>query len=122
MNGSPPRVRLSGAPAVLRVVLAFALFILVQACGPETSGSAQSPPVSPPPPPGTPPPPPGTPPPPPPPGTFASVDVDTTVRYQVMRGWEAHSQAGNEFPGFPAWQASLMDQAVNNLGINSPAS
>lgn len=63
--------------------------------------------------------PPPSPPPPPPPGeATVTVAIDTTVRYQMMTGWEAVAQAGQESPGFQGWQQHLMDLAANDLGIN----
>lgn len=47
-----------------------------------------------------------------------AVSVDTLARYQVMTGWEAVAQAGQEEPGFPGWQAEALDLAVSSLGIN----
>ncbi len=35
-----------------------------------------------------------------------------------MAGWEAVAQAGQRDPGFDGWRNSLLDQAVNDLGIN----
>ena len=48
----------------------------------------------------------------------ATVTVDTMTRFQVMTGWEATAEAGQLEPGGLGWQASLMDQAVNDLGLN----
>ena len=47
----------------------------------------------------------------------ATVVVDTSERYQVMRGWEAVAQAGQADPGFPSWQGPVLDLAVNDLGL-----
>lgn len=44
--------------------------------------------------------------------------VDTTIKFQVMKGWEAHTQSGNATAGFATWQNQLMDLAVNDLGVN----
>jgi hypothetical protein len=67
---------------------------------------------------GPPPPPPPSPPPPPPAAVTARVTLDTMTRHQIMSGWEAHSQSGEDFPGFAGWQNRLMDLAVNDLGLN----
>jgi hypothetical protein len=48
----------------------------------------------------------------------AVVTVDTLVRFQVMTGWEAVAQAGQDKPGFEGWRDSLFSYAVNDLGIN----
>lgn len=48
----------------------------------------------------------------------ATVTVDTTTRFQTMEGWEATAQTGHLEPGGAGWQSSLMDQAVNDLGLN----
>jgi hypothetical protein len=48
----------------------------------------------------------------------ATVTVDTMTRFQVMAGWEATAQTGHTDPAGASWQASLMDQAVNDLGLN----
>ncbi|MBL0171608.1 MAG: hypothetical protein IPP90_12915 [Gemmatimonadaceae bacterium] len=48
----------------------------------------------------------------------ATVTVDTTTQFQTMTGWEAVAQGGQASPGFPGWQASLMDLAANDLGLN----
>lgn len=84
---------------------------LVAACSPHTIDQPPpSPPSSPPaPPPPLPPPPPGQ--------VTATITVDTTVRFQRMAGWEATDQAGQEEPGFSAWQGSVMEQAAE-LGID----
>lgn len=51
-------------------------------------------------------------------GGPATVTVDTTTQHQVMAGWEATAQGGQEASGFLSWQQALMDQAANDLGIN----
>jgi hypothetical protein len=50
----------------------------------------------------------------------AIVLLDASTTYQTISGWEAVAQAGElDFPNlFPKYQASLFDQAVNELGIN----
>ncbi|MDX2260708.1 MAG: hypothetical protein SFU84_03315 [Gemmatimonadales bacterium] len=48
----------------------------------------------------------------------ATITVDTTTRFQTMEGWEATAQTGHLEPGGAGWQSSLMDQAVNDLGLN----
>ena len=53
-----------------------------------------------------------------PPGSAASIVVDTLTRFQTMTGWEAVAQAGQEQPGFAQWGAEVLDAAVNDLGIN----
>ena len=64
----------------------------------------------------SPPPPPGTPP--PPSQVTATITVDTLTRFQVMSGWEAVTQAGQDEAGFAGWQQQLMDLAANDLGLN----
>lgn len=91
------------------------LGVLLLACGSSTLDQ-QSPP---PPPPGTPPPPPPPlPPPPPPEQVTVTITVDTLQRFQVINGWEAVAQAGQDEPGFSGWASELFAQAANDLGIN----
>jgi hypothetical protein len=85
------------------------------ACGGDPPNSLPSPPPPPGPPPG---PPPVLPPPPPPGEITATVTLNPGVTYQTMRGWEATSQAGQANPAFASWKSTLMDLAVNDLGIN----
>ena len=47
----------------------------------------------------------------------ATVTVDTTLRYQMIQGWEAVAQAGQTEPGFPNWQGAVLDLAVDDLGL-----
>lgn len=72
-------------------------------------GPAAPPPPSPPSPP---------PPPPPPSQVTARIALDTLTRFQVMSGWEAVTQSGQDEPGFTGWQQRLMDLAANDLGLN----
>src|SRR5262245_4650891 len=46
------------------------------------------------------------------------IHLDAARRGQVMSGWEAVAQAGQELPEFPAFERQLFDLAVNDLGIN----
>ena len=71
-----------------------------------------------PPPPGPQPPPSPLPPPPPPEQVTATVALNAAVTFQTMRGWEATSQAGQANPAFASWRSSLMQLAVNDLGVN----
>lgn len=48
----------------------------------------------------------------------ATITVDTTIRFQLMTGWEATTQVGQAEPGFAGYQTELMDLAANDLGIN----
>ncbi len=53
------------------------------------------------------------------PPTGNNITLNSAVRYQTMGGWEAASEAGQLYS--PAWnnyKNSLLDQAVNDLGIN----
>lgn len=50
-------------------------------------------------------------------GGNATISVDTTTRFQVMTGWEATDQAGQESAGYSSWRSTLMTQAAD-LGIN----
>lgn len=53
------------------------------------------------------------------PPTGNTITLNPAVRHQVMRGWEATDQAAQSYS--PAWnnyKNQLMDQAVNDLGIN----
>lgn len=48
----------------------------------------------------------------------ATVSIDTTQRFQTITGWEAVAQAGQEdAPYYGAIRDSLLDLAVNDLGI-----
>jgi hypothetical protein len=49
---------------------------------------------------------------------LASIAVDTSVRFQTMHGWEATTQSGEDYAGFPAWRDELFDRAVDELGID----
>lgn len=48
----------------------------------------------------------------------AVITIDRDRRYQTIVGWEATSQAGQEFASFPEYRDELFFQAVNGLGIN----
>jgi hypothetical protein len=51
--------------------------------------------------------------------TGNTILLNPTVRYQTMRGWEATGEAAQLYS--PAWnnyKNSLLDQAVNDLGLN----
>ncbi|MGQ0543146.1 MAG: hypothetical protein ACT4O9_15080 [Blastocatellia bacterium] len=53
------------------------------------------------------------------PPTGNTITLNPAVRHQVMQGWEATDQAAQSYS--PAWnnyKNQLMDQAVNDLGIN----
>ncbi len=65
-------------------------------------------------------PPPPSPPAPPPPASqvTATITADTSTRFQVMTGWEAVTQAGQDEAGFAGWQQQLLDLAANDLGLN----
>src|SRR5690349_3430286 len=51
----------------------------------------------------------------------ATITLTPETTYQVISGWEATAQAGqNDYPAlFALYQNSLFDQAVNDLGINA---
>lgn len=53
-------------------------------------------------------------------GDLPAITVSPTTTYQVMRGWEATTQAGEECAttSFPLYQNQLMDRAVTELGID----
>jgi hypothetical protein len=46
------------------------------------------------------------------------VNVDASTTYQVMSGWEATAQAGQDAPSFGSFKDELYDRAANELGIN----
>jgi hypothetical protein len=49
----------------------------------------------------------------------AVIDLDPSTTYQTISGWEATAQAGQLVcGGFSNYQQNLLDQAVNDLGIN----
>ncbi len=50
----------------------------------------------------------------------ATISLNPTIRYQTITGWEATAQAGQfEYRNlFPKYQNALLQQAVNDLGIN----
>jgi hypothetical protein len=51
--------------------------------------------------------------------TGNSIALVPSVRYQTMQGWEATDQAGQlESPAWNNYKTPLMDQAVNDLGLN----
>ena len=48
-----------------------------------------------------------------------TITLNPSVRYQTMRGWEATDQAGQLYSaGWNNYKGPLLDQAVNDLGIN----
>ena len=51
-------------------------------------------------------------------GALAIVTIDTLARFQIMTGWEAHTQSGESHPLFPEFRDALFDQAVKEVGIN----
>lgn len=51
-------------------------------------------------------------------GVDATISVDTAARFQVMTGWEATAEMGQEEAGFAGWQTQVTDLAVNDLGSN----
>ena len=46
------------------------------------------------------------------------VTIDTLTRFQIMTGWEAHTQSGEANPLFREFRDALFDQAVKEVGIN----
>ncbi len=54
----------------------------------------------------------------PPQRAVADITVDTTAHYQTIEGWEAAVQAGQDLAGFPRWADTVLNLAVNDLGIN----
>lgn len=57
------------------------------------------------------------PPPSPPPPGDADIVLAPATKYQVITGWEAHNQSGQEFPSFSSYKNQLFDLAVNDLGL-----
>ena len=58
---------------------------------------------------------------PPPPATGVAINVDPSVEYQRMTGWEAVTQIGElecDHNAFLLYRAPLLDAAVNDLGLN----
>jgi GNAT superfamily N-acetyltransferase len=52
------------------------------------------------------------------PAASSRITVDATVRHQVMTGWEATAQAGQEDPAFDRFRDAVVRVAVDDLGIN----
>jgi hypothetical protein len=48
----------------------------------------------------------------------ATITVDTTVRFQVMTGWEATANVGQSDYNQIPWAGTVADLAVNDLGLN----
>ena len=91
-----------------RASLTAAVMTLIALHGCSGQGNDQGPAAPPPPP---------LPPPPPSPVT-ARIALDTLTRHQIISGWEAVTESGQDEPGFAGWQQRLMDLAANDLGIN----
>ncbi len=45
------------------------------------------------------------------------VTLDPSTKLQTMLGWEATAQASHRNPNYAAWRDTLLDQAVNDLGL-----
>jgi len=56
-------------------------------------------------------------PPPAPPAGAGDIHLDPSIGFQVISGWEAHSQSGESSPRFPDFRDQLFDLAVDDLGI-----
>lgn len=52
-----------------------------------------------------------------PPAGPGDIHLDPSVRFQVISGWEAHSQSGESSPRFADFRDQLFDLAVDDLGI-----
>ena len=50
--------------------------------------------------------------------TAATISLNASTTFQTMTGWEATSQAGQDFAEYPLYRNTLLDLAVNDLGIN----
>jgi hypothetical protein len=48
----------------------------------------------------------------------ATVQLDTTRRFQTMTGWEGTAQAGHSGPTYPLYRDTLMTLLAGDLGIN----
>ena len=46
------------------------------------------------------------------------ITLDPGIRYQTITGWEATSQAGQTFPEWSSYGDTLIEWAVDDLGIN----
>ena len=54
--------------------------------------------------------------------TAATITLDSSTTFQTITGWVAGEQAAHDehwFPDWPLYKNTLLDQAVNDLGINS---
>ena len=51
--------------------------------------------------------------------TDATININPSISFQRITGWEATAQAGQmECPSFESYNYSLFDRAVDDLGIN----
>lgn len=53
-----------------------------------------------------------------PPASGPEIVIDSSVRHQVISGWEATTQAGQGHASYPLFRDSVLALAVNDLGLN----
>ena len=53
-----------------------------------------------------------------PPESGPEILIDSSIRHQVISGWEATTQAGQLHASYPLFRDSVLSRGVNELGIN----